>query len=195
MKRVFDIFSSLIVLLLLSPVFLLIIVVVAVSSKGGPFYSQVRVGRHGKHFRLHKFRTMYKDADKRGQLTVGGRDPRITPVGYYLRKTKFDEFPQLINILKGEMSVVGPRPEVPKYVALYTPEQRQVLSVRPGLTDFASLEYINESEVLATFPDPEQGYIQEVMPAKLTLNLKYIRQMGLRTDIQIIFRTIGSILR
>lgn len=138
---------------------------------------------------------MYKDSDKKGLLTVGGRDPRITPVGYFLRKYKLDELPQLFNVLLGSMSLVGPRPEVRKYVDLYTDEQKKVLSVQPGITDYASLDYINENELLAKSSEPEQTYIKEVMPAKLLLNMKYINEAGLGTDLKIIFRTIGRILR
>jgi lipopolysaccharide/colanic/teichoic acid biosynthesis glycosyltransferase len=137
---------------------------------------------------------MYPDADKKGLLTVGGRDPRITRLGYYLRKFKLDELPQLLNVLNGSMSLVGPRPEVKKYVDLYTPEQRQVLNVRPGITDYASLEYFSENELLAASNDPEKTYIEEVMPAKLELNKKYINEAGLITDLRIIFRTLGKVL-
>nr|MCU0361410.1 sugar transferase [Bacteroidia bacterium] len=136
----------------------------------------------------------YPDADKKGLLTVGGRDPRITRLGYYLRKFKLDELPQLLNVLNGSMSLVGPRPEVKKYVDLYTPEQRQVLNVRPGITDYASLEYFSENELLAASNDPEKTYIEEVMPAKLELNKKYINEAGLITDLRIIFRTLGKVL-
>jgi lipopolysaccharide/colanic/teichoic acid biosynthesis glycosyltransferase len=138
---------------------------------------------------------MYKDSDKKGLLTVGGRDPRITPVGYFLRKYKLDELPQLFNVFFGSMSLVGPRPEVRKYVDMYNAEQMKVLSVKPGITDYASLDYINENELLAKSSDPEQTYIKEVMPAKLLLNMKYINEAGLGTDLKIIFRTIGKIFR
>lgn len=138
---------------------------------------------------------MYLNADKKGLLTVGGRDPRITPVGYFLRKYKLDELPQLFNVLIGTMSLVGPRPEVRKYVDLYTEEQKKVLSVKPGITDYASLDYINENELLAKSPHPEQTYIKEVMPAKLKLNMKYIHEANFATDLKIIFRTIGKVFR
>jgi lipopolysaccharide/colanic/teichoic acid biosynthesis glycosyltransferase len=136
---------------------------------------------------------MFTDSDKKGLLTVGGRDPRITPVGYFLRKYKLDELPQLFNVLFGSMSLVGPRPEVRKYVDLYNEEQRKVLSVQPGITDYASLDYINENELLAKSQNPEETYIKEVMPAKLQLNLKYINEAGLGTDLKLIFKTIGKI--
>lgn len=138
---------------------------------------------------------MRTDADKAGLLTVGGRDNRITKVGYYIRKYKVDELPQLINVLLGDMSLVGPRPEVRKYVSLYNAEQLQVLSVKPGITDYASIEYSNENEILGKASDPEKVYIEEIMPAKLNLNLKYIREQGILTDINIIFKTVFKILR
>lgn len=194
-KRTFDIISSLLGLLLLSPILLFVILAVVVDSKGGAFYKQVRVGMAGKDFGLLKFRTMRVDADKLGLLTVGGRDPRITKVGYFLRRYKLDELPQLFNILTGDMSVVGPRPEVRKYVEMYSDEQMKVLEVRPGLTDFASIEYVNENEVLARSENPEETYIQEIMPHKLQLNQKYIQEKSFLTDIQIIFSTIKKILR
>src|SRR5688572_3246435 len=148
MKRLFDILTSATALLLLLPLLLVLALAVALGSPGGAFFRQVRVGKGGKEFRLFKFRSMRPGSEAKGQITVGGRDPRITGVGQFLRKTKLDELPQLINILLGDMSIVGPRPEVPKYVAMYTSEQRQVLSVRPGLSSLASIEYINENEVL-----------------------------------------------
>lgn len=194
MKRLFDIVASFIGLLLLSPFLLIIALCVGLSSPGGVFYRQVRVGRYGKDFRLWKFRTMRPDSDKKGLLTVGGRDPRVTRVGYVLRKYKLDELPQLLNVLSGDMSVVGPRPEVRKYVELYTPEQRKVLDVRPGITDYASIEYSDENELLAKSNDPEKTYIEEVMPAKLKLNEKYIAEKSFATDLKIIFRTIGKII-
>ncbi|MBL7903177.1 MAG: sugar transferase [Bacteroidia bacterium] len=194
LKRGFDIFCSLIGLVILAPLLTLIAVCIALESQGGVFYRQLRVGRFGKEFYLYKFRTMYPDADKKGLLTVGGRDPRITRFGYYLRKFKLDELPQLLNVLNGSMSLVGPRPEVKKYVDLYTPEQRQVLNVRPGITDYASLEYFSENELLAASNDPEKTYIHEVMPAKLELNKKYIKEAGLMTDLRIIFRTIFKVM-
>jgi lipopolysaccharide/colanic/teichoic acid biosynthesis glycosyltransferase len=158
------------------------------------FYRQLRVGRFGKDFRLWKFRTMRPDSDKKGLLTVGGRDPRVTRVGFYLRKYKLDELPQLLNVLSGDMSLVGPRPEVRKYVELYSPEQKRVLEVRPGITDYASIEYSDENELLARSADPERTYIDEVMPAKLRLNMKYIEEKSFATDIKIIFRTIRKIV-
>lgn len=137
---------------------------------------------------------MHTDADKKGLLTVGGRDPRVTAIGYYLRKYKLDELPQLFNVLFGSMSLVGPRPEVRKYVNMYTTEQQKVLLVKPGITDYASLEYINENDLLAASSNPEETYIKEIMPAKLNLNMKYIHNQGLATDLKIIFQTIGKII-
>lgn len=193
LKRLFDLIASFIGLLLLLLPLLIISVCVLFSGPGGIFYHQLRVGRYGKDFRLWKFRTMRPDSDKKGLLTVGGRDPRVTRVGYFLRKYKLDELPQLLNVLSGDMSLVGPRPEVRKYVDLYNDEQKRVLDVRPGITDYASIEYSDENELLAKSSDPEKTYIEEVMPAKLKLNAKYVAEMGLGTDLKIIFRTIGKV--
>lgn len=193
-KRIFDIISSLIVLILLSWLFIIISIWILLDSGGGVFYRQIRVGKNGKEFGLLKFRSMRTGADKSGQLTVGN-DSRVTAVGKFIRKTKIDEFPQLINIIKGDMSVVGPRPEVPKYVALYKDEQKKVLSVRPGLTDLASLKYFDEQEILGKSNDPEKTYIQEVMPEKLRLNLQYVSERSLILDISLIFKTIVRIFR
>lgn len=195
MKRVFDIFFAFIGLVILIPFFILIAIWILLDSRGGIFYRQTRVGKNGIDFRLWKFRSMRPDSDKKGLLTVGGRDPRITRSGYFLRKTKMDELPQLINVFAGDMSFVGPRPEVRKYVDLYNDEQRKVLNVRPGITDLASLEYFEESELLAKSPDPEKTYIEEIMPAKLKLNLQYIDKANLGTDVGMIFRTIGRIFK
>ena len=193
LKRLFDILCSFTGLLLLSPLLILVSLWVGLGSRGGVFYRQTRVGKNNTDFKLFKFRTMYTGADKKGLLTVGGRDPRITPAGYYLRRYKLDELPQLLNVLFGSMSLVGPRPEVRKYVALYNEEQKKVLLVKPGITDYASLEYFSENDLLAASPDPEKTYIEEVMPAKLALNKKYISEAGLSTDLKIIFRTVKRI--
>ena len=176
------------------PFLIAISVLIFVNSRGGVFYRQIRVGKNGKDFKLWKFRTMQPDSDKNGLLTVGGRDARITSLGYYLRKYKLDELPQLMNVFVGEMSVVGPRPEVRKYVDLYTSEQLHVLDVQPGITDYASIEYANENDLLAESSDPENKYIQQVMPAKLKLNMKYIAEKSLGTDLKIIFKTLGKII-
>lgn len=195
MKRFLDFSASLLVLVLFIPLWLLIALVIVIESRGGVFYKQLRVGKDNKDFYLYKFRTMKVGADRQGLLTVGARDNRITRVGYFLRKTKMDEFPQLINILKGEMSIVGPRPEVRKYVDLYSEEQLKVLTVRPGLTDYASIQYVNENEILAQSDNPEQTYIQEVMPAKLKLNLQYIENLSVKEDVKLIFKTFAAILK
>lgn len=194
MKRLLDIFSSAWVLLLLLPFWLLIALAIVLESRGGVFYRQVRVGKDNKDFQLYKFRTMRTGSDQKGLLTVGERDSRITRVGYFLRKYKIDEFPQLLNVLKGDMSIVGPRPEVRKYVDMYTPEQMRVLSVRPGLTDIASIQYVHENELLAASDDPEKTYIEEVMPAKLELNLQYIDNQSVLGDIKLIWKTFTAIL-
>lgn len=195
MKRTFDIVFSIFGLLFLSPLLFLIAIAIKLDTKGPVFYRQKRVGKEAQLFELFKFRSMELNADKHGLLTVGGNDTRITKVGFYIRKYKLDEFPQLLNILKGEMSFVGPRPEVEKYVKLYPTEMLSVLNVRPGLTDLASLKFINENEILATSENPEKTYIEEIMPAKLNLNIKYIQTMSLVTDLKIIFKTILKIFR
>lgn len=193
LKRSFDVFCSGSGLLIISPILFIISGIIAFSSKGGIFYKQKRIGLFGKEFHILKFRTMRTGADKMGLLTVGDRDPRVTRIGYYLRKTKLDELPQLINVLKGEMSLVGPRPEVPKYVDLYSEEDRVVLSIRPGITDYASIYFRNENEILMGAQEPEKMYIEEIMPLKLELNKKYIAEKGLLTDLKIIWATFISI--
>jgi lipopolysaccharide/colanic/teichoic acid biosynthesis glycosyltransferase len=193
-KRSFDLLFSLAGALLLSPVFVLIAAWISLDSKGGVVYRQNRVGLNGKDFALFKFRSMRTGSDKQGLLTIGGRDSRITRSGYFLRKYKLDELPQLFNVIKGDMSLVGPRPEVRKYVDLYTAEQKAVLGVRPGITDFASIEYSNENELLASSENPEKMYVEEVMPLKLALNLRYIREQGAWTDFKIICRTLLKIM-
>lgn len=193
-KRIFDFISSLLVLLLFSPLFFLIAIWIAFDSRGGVFYKQIRVGKDGKEFTLLKFRSMTTGADKHGLITVGN-DSRVTRSGKFIRKTKLDEIPQLINILKGEMSVVGPRPEVPKYVALYSEEQKKVLSVRPGLTDYASLKYFDEQKLLGESDNPEKIYIETVMPSKLQLNMKYIGERSFWVDLKLIFQTLFRIFK
>ena len=195
MKRAFDITFSLLLILLSSPLWLLLSLAVGLDSRGGVFYGQIRVGRNGAPFKMWKFRSMHPQSEVHGQLTVGSRDPRITRVGYYLRKFKVDELPQLWNVFVGEMSIVGPRPEVPKYVALYNAEQRKVLTIRPGITDEASLRYFEENRLLAESSHPEQTYINEIMPAKLKLNLEYVDQSSLGKDLIIIGRTLLRMLR
>lgn len=195
MKRTFDIVFSFFGLMALFPFFLFIGIWILIDSPGGIFYRQIRVGRNNRDFRLWKFRSMRPDSDKKGLLTVGGRDPRITNSGYFIRKYKIDELPQLINVLTGDMSFVGPRPEVRKYVDLYNEEQKRVLLVRPGITDIASLEYFEENELLGKSSDPERTYIDEIMPAKLKLNLQYIDKANLATDLNMIFKTIARIFK
>ena len=195
MKRLFDILFSLLVLTIGLPFALIIALLIVLDSKGSVLYRQCRVGRNNVDFQLYKFRTMCTGADKGSLITVGGDDARITKVGRFLRKYKIDEFPQFLNILKGEMSIVGPRPEVRKYVDMYTPEQMRVLSVRPGLTDYASIRYVNENELLATSLDPEKTYIEEIMPDKLKLNLKYIDEQSVGTDLKIMMQTIVAIFK
>lgn len=195
MKRLFDIFVSFIVLMLFLPFGIIISIAILCESKGGVFYRQQRVGKNGVPFRLWKFRTMRVNADKLGKLTVGMRDPRITRVGYFIRKSKLDEFPQFINVLLGEMSVVGPRPEVQEYVDLYTPEQREVLSVKPGITDYASLEYFKENELLGQSENPRETYIHEIMPAKIALNKRYIANPTLSQDIKIMWLTFLKMVK
>ncbi|NQX37793.1 Sugar transferase involved in LPS biosynthesis (colanic, teichoic acid) [Pedobacter steynii] len=193
-KRLFDIFFSLMGIFFLLPVFLLVSVLLKREHKGPVFYRQTRVGLNQKCFQLIKFRTMCPDADKMGLLTIGDHDARITKVGCWLRKHKVDELPQLLNILKGEMSFVGPRPEVPKYVEMYDSSQQRVLSVKPGITDWASIRYIDESSLLATAEDPESFYIHNVIPSKISQNLEYIDHHNLWIDFKIISYTLKSIL-
>ncbi|MCD4680786.1 MAG: sugar transferase [Bacteroidales bacterium] len=192
-KRLFDILFSILGLIILSPFFLIIAIAIPLNSRGNVFFKQSRVGKDNKDFFLIKFRTMQRDAEKSGFLTIGSDDKRVTKFGRLLRKYKLDELPQLFNILTGSMSIVGPRPEVRKYVDLYNDKQKRVLKIKPGLTDYASLEYIKESEILAEAQDPEQKYIDEIMPAKLKLNLLYINDMNFIIDMKIIFGTIFRI--
>ncbi len=194
MKRIFDVTASGLGLLLLSPLFLIMAIWIKADSPGPVFYRQTRVGRGNRDFRLFKFRSMKVGADKKGLITVGGRDPRVTRSGYYIRKYKLDELPQLINVFKGDMSLVGPRPEVRKYVDLYTPEQLHVLDVRPGITDLASIRYRNENELLAQACDPEQYYREVVMQDKLRINSEYIADRSFFKDIKIIFLTFKAIV-
>ncbi|MGB5989347.1 MAG: sugar transferase [Marinifilaceae bacterium] len=195
MIRFFDIILSLLGIALLSPIFIIVIIVICLDSKGGAFYGQVRVGKNNLDFKLFKFRSMRTGADKKGLITVGGRDPRITKVGYFIRKYKLDELPQLMNVILGDMSVVGPRPEVRKYVDLYSEEQMHVLSVRPGISDYASIEYMDENEILGKAKDPDKVYIEEIMPEKIRYNMKYINNKSLKEYLKIIFLTIYKIVR
>jgi len=194
-KRLFDTTASLIGLAIFSPLFLIISILIICESRGSVFYLQVRVGKDNHDFFLYKFRTMHTDAEKSGLLTVGKKDPRVTKVGYYLRRFKLDELPQLINVLNGDMSIVGPRPEVRKYVDLYSEQQLNVLKVRPGITDPASILYFRENEILAQTNNPEKTYINEIMPAKLRLNLEYISKQSFISDIIIIIKTIFKVFK
>lgn len=194
LKRTFDVVVSTVAFLLLLPVFLVLALLILFSSRGPVFFRQVRVGKNNSDFRIFKFRTMYTGSDKKGLITVGGRDSRITPVGYFLRKYKLDELPQLLNVINGDMSLVGPRPEVRKYVSLYNQEQMTVLTVKPGITDYASIEYADENELLGKAADPDKEYINIIMPAKLELNLKYIREKSFSTDLKILWGTIVRIV-
>ena len=194
MKRIFDILFSSFILLCFLPFGLIISFLIAFSSPGGIFYRQERIGKGGIPFFILKFRSMRTDSDTKGKLTVGMRDPRITSIGFFIRKYKLDEFPQFVNVLKGEMSVVGPRPEVKEYVDLYNENQRKVLQVKPGITDYASLYYFKENELLAQSIDPQKTYIEDIMPAKLKLNEKYLENPTVFHDLKIIFKTFAKIL-
>jgi lipopolysaccharide/colanic/teichoic acid biosynthesis glycosyltransferase len=193
MIRILDILFSLIGIIALSPFFLIISFLIVIDSKGNIIYKQKRVGKNGIDFTLFKFRTMNSDSDKKGLLTVGNNDSRITRCGRFLRKFKLDELPQLINVLIGDMSFVGPRPEVRKYVNLYNANQLGILSVRPGITDLASIHYRNENEILAMYKDPEKAYIEIIMPHKIDLNMKYINSYSLGNYLKIIYLTIIKI--
>lgn len=192
-KRLFDIIFSLLILSIFSPFGILIGVWIIVESRGGIFYTQERIGKKGVLFKILKFRSMRIDSDKLGQLTVGMKDSRITRSGYFIRKYKLDEFPQFINVLKGEMSIVGPRPEVKEFVDLYTSQQRKILDIKPGITDYAALEYFKENELLGLSENPRKTYIEDIMPAKIELNMKYIQNPGLLNDIRIMWRTFLKI--
>jgi len=173
---------------------IIIAILIKLDSKGPIFFKQVRVTKNGREFKIFKYRTMRVGSDKYSQITVG-KDSRITKVGDFLRKYKLDEIPQLINVLIGDMSLVGPRPEVPKYVALYTEKQREILKVRAGITDYASIEFSNENDILANETDPEKAYIEKIMPRKIELNKKYLSEISVMTDIKIILLTIKKILK
>lgn len=194
MIKIFDFFFSCLGLILLLPFFLLIALFVKISSSGAVLYKQSRIGLNGVEFNVFKFRTMRMNSDKLGLITVGGHDPRVTPIGYYLRKYKLDELPQLINVLIGDMSLVGPRPEVKKYVDLYNHEQSKVLTIRPGITDWASIYYRDENVILGQSSDPEKDYIEKVMPDKLKYNLIYIENYGPVEYFKIIFSTLWHIV-
>ncbi|MBM7581718.1 lipopolysaccharide/colanic/teichoic acid biosynthesis glycosyltransferase [Caldicoprobacter guelmensis] len=193
-KRIFDIFWVLVGMPFLIPLFIIIPILIKLDDGGPVFFVQERIGYKGKPFKIWKFRTMVVGAEQKGNLITVGRDPRITRVGYFLRKFKLDELPQLFNVLKGEMSLVGPRPEVEKYVKLYTLEQRKVLDIMPGITDPASIRYSNESEILGQFQDPEKAYVEIIMPEKIKLNLEYAEEASCWKDFLIIVKTFFRIL-
>lgn len=194
-KRLFDLTCSICGLIILAPVFLLIAVWIKVDSPGPVFFRQVRVGRYGRTFRIFKFRTMCSGAEGKGQQITVGEDPRITHSGCLLRKYKLDELPQLLNVVKGEMSLVGPRPEVPRYVALYPEEVREVvLSVPPGITDFASIDYRDENGILGQSEDPEKAYVEEIMPQKLGFCMRYVAERSFWVDLKLIVSTIKAII-
>ncbi len=193
-KRIFDLVFALSGLVVLSPFFIIIGLLIKVTSKGPIFYRQVRVGLNGREFRIHKFRTMYLDADQRGLALTVGKDPRITSIGHFVRKFKLDEFAQLIDVVQGSMSIVGPRPEVPKYVSLYPTETKvKILAVRPGITDPASVYFKNESEILESSSDPEKTYIDEILPRKLQYSLEYVENASFQRDIQLILLTLKAV--
>ena len=194
LKRIFYTILSLFGLVILLPFMLIIAIFIKLDSKGPVFFKQVRVTKNGREFKIFKYRTMRVGSDKYSQITVG-KDNRITKVGAFLRKYKLDEIPQLINVLIGDMSLVGPRPEVPKYVALYTDEQKEILKVRAGITDYASIEFSDENDLLASEEDPEKAYIEKIMPKKIELNKKYLSEISILTDIKIILLTIKKILK
>lgn len=195
MIRFFDIIFSIIGLVILSPLFIGLYLLIRIESKGGGFYSQERIGKNGKPFKLYKFRSMRIGSDKKGLITIGEKDNRITKTGFILRKYKLDELPQLWNVFIGDMSLVGPRPEVKKYTDLYTEEQKQVLHVRPGITDWASIKYVDENKILGESKDPDEAYVNLIMPNKIKLNMVYIQHQTLGEYFKIIFTTLKEIVR
>lgn len=195
MIRLFDFVFSGMGLIILSPLFLILYIIIRLESEGGGFYTQIRTGKDGVPFKLYKFRSMRQGADKGSLITVGGHDPRITKMGFFMRKYKLDELPQLWNVFIGDMSLVGPRPEVERYTCLYTEEQRKVLTVRPGITDWASIEYVDENVILGQADDPNKAYIEQIMPDKIKYNMKWINNQGVAEYFKIILTTIWSIVR
>ncbi len=189
MKRAFDLIISIIVLIVFLPLFIFVGLLIITESKGGVFFKQERIGKNLVPFFILKFRTMKVNAESEGKLTVGTKDKRITKTGYWIRKYKIDELPQFINVAKGEMSIVGPRPEVSKYVNLYSDNQKKVLLIKPGITDYASLEYFEENKLLGESENPEETYIKEVMPEKLKINLEYLKNNSFKSDLTIIWKT------
>jgi len=194
MKRLFDIVTAGVALVLLSPLFLLIAVIIKIDSPGPVFFRQERIGKDFHPFQIYKFRTMRRDAEKAGALVTAGEDARVTRAGRHLRRTKLDELPQFINIVKGEMSLVGPRPEVSRYVELFRPDYEEILRVRPGLTDLASLKYRDEAGLLGSAADPEREYLAQVLPDKLKMAKDYLRQSSFVFDLRLIGRTLVKII-
>ncbi len=195
LKRVFDFIASLLGLIVLSPLFLVVAILIKLDDGGSVFFRQTRVGQYGKPFKIYKFRTMVENAEKLGAQITKGDDPRITKVGRFLRKYKLDELPQLINVLKGEMSLVGPRPEVPKFVKLFEEDYKEILQVKPGITDYASLEFKDENELLKGAENPEEIYIREILPKKIEYYKRYLKEISFTTDLKLIFKTIWGILK
>ena len=195
MKRLFDVIASGLGLIVLSPLFIVLAIWIKLDSKGPVFYRQVRVGRNNKDFRIFKFRSMRIGADKGSLVTIGGHDPRVTRSGYFIRKFKFDELPQLINVFLGDMSLVGPRPEVRHYVDYWTSEQMHVLDVRPGITDPASIKFRNENELMEKAEDPEKYYIEVIMQEKIKLYLEYVEKHSFFYDLGLIFKTFWVIVK
>lgn len=193
-KRLFDLICALVGLIVLSPILVVIMLLIKFTSSGPIFFRQTRVGQYEELFQIHKFRTMVVNAEARGLKITIGRDPRITPIGHFLRKTKLDELPQLIDVVLGKMSLVGPRPEVPEYIQYYSDKMRVIIfSVRPGITDWASIKMIDENEILARASDPQQAYIQQILPEKLSYAARYVQTRSLKLDIYLILLTIGKI--
>lgn len=195
LKRIFDFTASLLGIIVLCPFLLLIAILIKIDSKGPVLFRQVRVGKHGKKFKILKFRTMIADTEEKGMQITVGNDYRITKLGHFLRKFKIDELPQLINVMIGDMSFVGPRPEVPRYVAIYDERQRDVLKLRPGITDLASIEYRDENTLLAESNDPEKTYIDSILPKKIELNMEYLEKMSIIYDFRLILKTILVVLK
>ena len=195
MIRFFDLIFSIMGLVILSPLFIVLYLLIRIESKGGGFYSQERIGKNGKPFKLYKFRSMRIGSDKKGLITIGEKDNRITKTGFILRKYKLDELPQLWNVVIGDMSLVGPRPEVKKYTDLYTEEQKQVLHVRPGITDWASIKYVDENKILGESKTPDEAYVNLIMPNKIKLNMVYIQNQTLGEYFKIIFTTFKETVR
>ena len=194
-KRVFDVAVSLLILLVLSPLLLLLALAVKLDSRGPVFYRQVRVGRYNQDFKIFKFRTMVQDADKIGPPLTVGDDPRVTRVGHLIRKLRLDEFSQLLNVLGGSMSLVGPRPEVRKYVDVYTPKYMATLLIRPGITATSSIAFKDEDNLLNAAEDPEKVYVEQILPPKMAYNLAYMKKISLLNDIKIMFQTVGAVLK